>query len=226
MRIGGPRRAVVLIPVIGRLCSDTAPRGPNCQTRGMPQRFRPEVLVLLTFIAIVVAVLLARLAGVGTPETPGMLGTSRTSGTPGTLSTTQPAARGIPSAATQATVEYVHDGDTLFLTDGRKVRMLGINTPEIGDNLECYGDEATSLLRQLLPEGATVRVLPDVEPLDRYGRALLFIYLDDSTNVNLEMLRQGAAEVEMYRPNLLFQAEIEAAEQAALDSGVGMWGVC
>ena len=61
---------------------------------------------------------------------------------------------------------------------------------------------------------------------DRYGRALLFIYLDDSTNVNLEMLRQGAAEVEMYRPNLLFQAEIEAAERAALDSGVGMWGVC
>ncbi|WP_097060365.1 thermonuclease family protein [Salinibacterium xinjiangense] len=192
----------------------------------MPQRFRPGVLVLLTLIAIVIAVLLARLAGVGTPETSGTPGTSGTSGTLGTTPATRPEASVVPSAATEATVEYVHDGDTLFLTDGRKVRMLGINTPEIGDNLECYGDEATSLLRQLLPKGTNVRVLPDVEPLDKYGRSLLFIYLDDSTNVNLEMLRQGAAEVEMYRPNLLFQAEIEAAEQAAIDSGVGMWGVC
>lgn len=177
----------------------------------MPQRFRPVILVLLTLIAIVVAVLLGRLAGVGT-----------TAVTP----TTQPAAGGIPSAATEATVEYVHDGDTLFLADGRKVRMLGIDTPEIGDNLECYGDEATALLRQLLPEGTHVWVLPDIEPLDQYGRSLLFIYTDDSTNVNLEMLRQGAAEVEMYRPNLLFQAEIEATERSAVDAGVGMWGAC
>ena len=208
------------VPTTARLCSDTAPGGPNCQTRGMPQPFRPAILVLLTLIAIVIAVLLGRLAGVGTPETSG------TSGTLGTTPATPPEASGVPSAAAEATVEYVHDGDTLFLTDGRKVRMLGINTPEIGDNLECYGDEATSLLRQLLPKGTTVRVLPDLEPLDKYGRSLLFIYLDDSTNVNLEMLRQGAAEVEMYRPNLLFQAEIETAEQAAIDSGVGMWGVC
>jgi micrococcal nuclease len=177
----------------------------------MPQRFRPGILVLLTLIAIVVAVLLGRLAGVGAPDT-----------TP----TTQPAAGGVPSAATEATVDYVHDGDTLFLTDGRKVRMLGINTPEIGDNLECYGDEATGLLRQLLPEGTHVWVLPDIEPLDQYGRSLLFIYTDDSTNVNLEMLRQGAAEVEMYRPNLMFQAEIEATERSAVDAAAGLWGAC
>ena len=131
----------------------------------------------------------------------------------------QPAASGIPAGATEATIEYVHDGDTVFLTDGRKVSMLGINTPEIGQYLECYGDEATTLLRQLLPEGTHVSVLSDVEPLDQYGRSLLFIYLDDGTNVNLEMLRQGAAEVEMYRPNLLFQSEIEATERAAIAVG-------
>ncbi|MBC7591997.1 MAG: thermonuclease family protein [Salinibacterium sp.] len=133
---------------------------------------------------------------------------------------------GIPNQATEATVDYVHDGDTLFLGDGRKVRMLGIDTPEIGENLECYGDEATELLRLLLPEGSHVWVLPDVEPFDQYGRSLLFIYRDDTTNVNLEMLAQGAAEVEMYSPNLLFQNEIEAAESAAIASGAGMWGAC
>jgi micrococcal nuclease len=110
---------------------------------------------------------------------------------------------GIPPQATEATIDYVHDGDTLFLTDGRKVRLLGINTPEIGDNLECYGDEATTLLRSLLPEGTHVWVDADIEPLDQYGRSLLFIYTDDATNVNLELLNQGAAEVEMYEPNLL-----------------------
>ena len=132
----------------------------------------------------------------------------------------------MPADATEAVVEYVHDGDTLFLADGRKVRMLGMNTPEIGENLECYGDEATAALRSLLPEGTHVWVQHDLEPLDQYGRSLLFVYTDDGTNVNLELLRQGAAEVEMYSPNLLLQNEVHAAEDAARAAGVGLWAAC
>jgi micrococcal nuclease len=133
---------------------------------------------------------------------------------------------GIPPQATEATIDYVHDGDTLFLTDGRKVRLLGINTPEIGDNLECYGNEATNLLRSLLPKGTHVWVNADIEPLDQYGRSLLFIYKDDATNINLELLKQGAAEVMMYAPNLLLQQSIEATESAARAARVGLWGAC
>ena len=141
--------------------------------------------------------------------------------------TPPPAAeQGIPEGATQAVVEYVHDGDTLFLEDGRKVRMLGIDTPEIGKNLACYGPEATDLLRQLLPEGSTVWVLSDIEPTDQYGRSLLFVYTEDGTNVNIAMLESGAAQVEMYSPNYLFRDQIEAAEQAARDAGAGLWGQC
>ncbi|MCY7413149.1 MAG: thermonuclease family protein, partial [Salinibacterium sp.] len=132
----------------------------------------------------------------------------------------------IPSAATEATVEFVVDGDTLFLDDDRKVRLLGIDTPEVGDNLECYGDEATALLRQLLPEGTPVWVLPDIDPLDQYGRSLLFIYRNDATNVNLELVRQGAAEVVQYDPNLLLQDELGAAEREAQSVGAGRWGSC
>ncbi|MFM9876650.1 MAG: thermonuclease family protein [Rhodoglobus sp.] len=135
-------------------------------------------------------------------------------------------APGIPSAATPAVVEYVHDGDTLFLDDGRKVRLLGINTPEIGKNAECYGDEATAQLRALLPEGTRVWVLADVEPLDQYGRSLLFIYTDDATNVNLELLEVGAAEVEQYSPNLLFSDELHDAEDAARAAELGLWNAC
>lgn len=137
-----------------------------------------------------------------------------------------PSEPGIPEEATPAIVNYVHDGDTLFLDDGRKVRMLGIDTPEIGAKLACYGPEATDILRQLLPEGTMVWVLSDVEPTDQYGRSLLFIYTEDGTNVSLEMLERGAARVEMYAPNLLFESEIHAAEQAARDADLGLWGEC
>jgi micrococcal nuclease len=133
---------------------------------------------------------------------------------------------GIPGDATEATIEYVHDGDTVFLTDGRKVRLLGINTPEIGDNLECYGDEATAELRQMLPEGTHVWVLSDIEPLDQYGRSLLFIFTDDGANVNVALLDSGAAEVEMYDPNWLYQDELESAESAARAQDLGLWGAC
>lgn len=137
-----------------------------------------------------------------------------------------PTEAGIPEEATPAVVNYVHDGDTLFLDDGRKVRMLGIDTPEIGANLACYGPEATDILRELLPEGTMVWVLGDVEPTDRYGRSLLFVYLEDGTNVNLEMVERGAARVEMYAPNLLFESEIRAAEDAARDADLGLWSEC
>ena len=136
------------------------------------------------------------------------------------------ASAGIPKGATEAVIEYVHDGDTLFLEDGRKVRLLGVNTPEIGEDAECYGDEATALLRQLLPEGTHVWVLHDIEELDQYGRSLLFIYTDDATNINLALLEQGAAEVEMYQPNVMFRDEIEDAEAAAMAADRGMWAQC
>jgi micrococcal nuclease len=132
----------------------------------------------------------------------------------------------VPADATPATIEYVHDGDTLFLTDGTKVRLLGIDTPEIGENLECYGDEATTLLRSLLPEGSAVRVLADVQPLDQYGRSLLFIYTADDILVNLTLIEQGAAEAVVLEPNLMFADELEAAEDAAQSAGAGMWGAC
>lgn len=133
---------------------------------------------------------------------------------------------GIPAAATAAVVEYVHDGDTLFLEDGRKVRLLGVNTPEIGDNAECYGNQARDELREWLPEGQAVWVLEDVEPLDQYGRSLLFVFLDDGTNVNLELIEVGVAEVEQYAPNWLYSDELRAAEASAYEQGLGMWGVC
>lgn len=141
-------------------------------------------------------------------------------------SSAETSATGIPAGAQEATVEYVHDGDTIFLVDGRKVRLLGINTPEIGDNAQCGGDEATSALRALLPEGSPVWVLADVEPLDQYGRSLLWVFLPDGTNVNLELVRGGLAEVEQYAPNWLYRDDLEATEDSARSNAAGLWSTC
>ena len=132
----------------------------------------------------------------------------------------------IPPNAQQATVDYVHDGDTLFLTDGTKVRLLAVDTPEVGDNLECMGNEARDYLRTLLPEGSTIYTQVDAEPTDQYGRSLLFIWTSTGTLVNLDLVEQGYAEAVFIGGNRLYEAEVEAAEDAAQAAGRGIWGAC
>ena len=191
-----------------------------------------KVLAVLVVVALVVlgwlAVRNGWLDGVVPASAPATAapGTGSGSSSSSGSGTSSSSSSGIPADATEAVVEYVHDGDTIFLEDGRKVRMLGINTPEIGENLECYGNEATALTRSLLPEGARVWVQQDVEPLDQYGRSLLFVYTADGTNVNLELLREGAAEVEMYKPNVLLRDEVYAAQDSARDADLGLWAAC
>jgi micrococcal nuclease len=136
----------------------------------------------------------------------------------------------IPANAYPATVNYVHDGDTLFLNTAAdpnlKVRLTGIDTPEIGDNLECYGDEATNTLRALLPEGTAVLASPDIEPLDQYGRSLLYLFTTDGTFINQQMIAEGAAEELHYEPNVAYRDQLSAEESLASSSLVGLWGAC
>lgn len=132
----------------------------------------------------------------------------------------------VPADADDAWIDYVHDGDTLFLTDGRKVRLLGVDTPEVGEHAECYGDVAREHLRELLPEGTHVRTVADERPLDPYGRSLLFLFTDDGALVNLELVRDGYAEAVVLEPNVLWADELEAAEDEAQTASRGIWGAC
>jgi micrococcal nuclease len=132
----------------------------------------------------------------------------------------------VPPDAGEAWIDYVHDGDTLFLTDGRKVRLLGIDTPEVGEHAECYGDIARERLRALLPEGTRVRTVADVRPFDQYGRSLLFLFTDDDALVNLDLIRDGYAEAVVLEPNVLWADELEDAEDDAQAASLGLWGAC
>ncbi len=150
------------------------------------------------------------------------------------------AALAIPDAAEPATVNYVHDGDTIFLDTPRdsdlKVRLLAIDTPEIdtpsigtdaiGDDAECFGYEARDYLRDTLPGGSTVYTLADTDETDQYGRALLFIWTQDGTFINLNLVASGYAEAVFIGNNLLYEDEFEAAEDAAQAGSLGRWGAC
>jgi endonuclease YncB( thermonuclease family) len=92
-----------------------------------------------------------------------------------------------PNGLETVTVARVVDGDTIELTNGRRVRYIGINTPERD---QPYYPEATALNRQLV-EGKNVQMEFDLETFDQYGRSLAYIW-SEGVLVNLEIVRLGS----------------------------------
>jgi len=137
---------------------------------------------------------------------------------------------GVPAEAIAATVISVHDGDTLHLStstdDDVTVRLIGLDTPEVGDNLECYGDEATVILEKLAPVGSTVWALADGGTEDKYGRSLYYLFNDEGVLINVELVRRGAGETLLISDNDRYWDELEVAEGEARDGERGVWGEC
>ena len=136
----------------------------------------------------------------------------------------------IPSDAVAMQVVSVTDGDTLRLNiDGGRyenVRIIGIDTPEVYPEYECYGDEAEAELLRLAPIGSTLRVDADVDPYDDYGRALLYLWNSDGVFINLALVEGGYAEAIRVAPNDAWYDELLAAENDAFRADRGMWGSC
>src|SRR5690606_2717687 len=101
-----------------------------------------------------------------------------------------------------------------------------IDTPEVQPDVECYGAEARAALRELLPDGATVRYTFDREPYDQYDRALLYVWDADGTFINLELIEQGYAEAVRIGGNDRYWPELQAAQQRAATGSLGLWGQC
>jgi len=119
---------------------------------------------------------------------------------------------------TSAIVSEVIDGDTIKLQNGERIRLLAINTPEMG---QPYYEEARNRLKELI-EGKTVTLEEDVEDKDRYGRLLRYIYVDD-TFVNIEMVKEGYANVYIISPNIKYSNEFKKAEEEAKIAERGIW---
>jgi len=123
-----------------------------------------------------------------------------------------------------AVIKHVHDGDTVNLVDGRKVRLIGINTPELGrDGLpaEPLAIEARDALRRLLPEQSQVALRFGPEQQDKYGRYLAHLYTAERQSVQVELLQQGLAAAVAVTPNVANLDCYVAAEKRAI--GKGIW---
>jgi len=124
-------------------------------------------------------------------------------------------------------VKRVIDGDTIELIDGRRVRYIGMNTPETVDPrkpVECFGHEASVENKQLV-EGKIVRLEKDVSETDKYGRLLRFVYIGDIM-VNDYLLRQGFARVETIPPDVRNEDQFISAEKEARENNRGLWSGC
>ncbi|BCX88148.1 micrococcal nuclease [Methylomarinovum tepidoasis] len=124
-------------------------------------------------------------------------------------------------------VAYIYDGDTVRLADGRKVRLLNINTPEIETERKRGepGGEAAKRQLETLLEGRRVRLEYDVERHDKYGRTLAYLFRHDGLHVNLQLVALGWAIANIHPPNLKYADAILEAQQQAEQARRGIWGM-
>jgi endonuclease YncB( thermonuclease family) len=134
----------------------------------------------------------------------------------------------------RARVTHVVDGDTVDvrLSSGRvqRVRLLGIDTPEVYNGVECGGPAASAAMKRMLPVGTRVRLVSDTTQAstDRFGRALRYITRTrDGVQVNRRQVWLGHARVYVYH-GVPFQrtADYRRAEAAAQAAPRGLWKTC
>jgi endonuclease YncB( thermonuclease family) len=123
-------------------------------------------------------------------------------------------------------IRYIHDGDTLHLRDGRKVRLIGINTPEVahGDKTaEPFSAQAKNALIKLFGDKKTISLIYGKEKLDRYERLLAHAFTSDGTNIQATLLEQGLARAVTFPPNTQFSTCYQQQERKARCTKTGLW---
>jgi len=124
-------------------------------------------------------------------------------------------------------VKRVIDGDTIELTDGRRVRYIGINTPEMSDprkKVECFGREAKEKNKELV-EGKIVELEKDISEKDIYGRYLRYVYVN-GIFINEYLVEQGFANTMTIPPDVKYQKLFLEKEKQAREEKRGLWGKC
>jgi micrococcal nuclease len=150
-----------------------------------------------------------------------------------TLGVALTACGGAPSGPTSrlaqvetVTVASVHDGDTLRLTDGRRVRVVQIDAPELGP--DCFGEQARRALARLVPPGTRVALDrdPALDSTDRYGRLLRYVSVG-GRDVGLDLVAAGAAEPYFFHGKRGRHADqlLRAAKRARAAKR-GLWAAC
>jgi micrococcal nuclease len=130
------------------------------------------------------------------------------------------------------------DGDTLKLANGERVRLIGVDTPEMHENPKLFRDAsrfgrdvqtilsmgrvAYDFTRKLV-EGREVRLEFDVEKRDKYGRLLAYVYLNDGTFLNEEIIKKGYAYPMTIPPNVRYSENFKSLFEQARSQHLGLW---
>ncbi len=138
-----------------------------------------------------------------------------------------------PSKAETARVEWVIDGDTVDLIIGgeqERVRLIGVDAPESVSRdtpVQCFGQEAATALKGLLPVDSVVRIERDRESRDRFGRLLLYLYrAQDDLFVNEWLVINGYADTLFFEPNTGYRSSFTEHRNAARSAPLGLWAEC
>jgi micrococcal nuclease len=125
-------------------------------------------------------------------------------------------------------------GDDCPVATGQtyRVRLIGVDTPEVYGQKGCYGQEASDYVKSLI-EGHVVCLLRDTSCTDQYDRLLAYVWVDtDLTttgcdmNLNFDLVAKGYARASAYPPDTLLAPFFEALECDAAVNGRGMWSAC
>jgi len=122
-------------------------------------------------------------------------------------------------------VKKVFDGDTILLTNGTKVRLLGINTPEVetrNKSAQPFGEEAKQWLEKALQD-KKVYLIKDLEKKDKYDRTLAHVFTQTHRHINLELVEKGLATVNIHPPSLKYTDELLVAQDHAESEKIGLW---
>jgi len=122
-------------------------------------------------------------------------------------------------------VKTIYDGDTVQLEDGRKIRLAGINTPEIAhrsNRAQEGGDAAKQWLIQVL-KGSKVRLEFSKQKQDKYKRYLAHIFTEEGMHINLELVKRGYASVNVFPPNIAYVDDLLKASNGAENKRIGLW---
>lgn len=133
----------------------------------------------------------------------------------------------------QQTVEVRHalDGDSLLLADSRQVRLIGVNTPEIGTHDKSGAQPPTpqplareaQVLAARLTEGRRVTLTYETERNDHYGRELAHVTLPGGKSLEEELLKQGLGWLVAIPPNVAWAQRLAGAEAEARRARRGVW---
>jgi endonuclease YncB( thermonuclease family) len=141
-----------------------------------------------------------------------------------------PVAYGAAPAAHTFRIARVVDGDTVYLTNGGKIRLVQIDTPEVYFGVECWGRQASAETKKLLPVGTAVRLAsePATDRVDRYGRLLRYVVrVGDGLNVNVFLVAHGDAAPYFYDGREGRYASVLTRDaRRARASRRGLWGAC